>query len=889
MKRRTRDENNWGWPVPAVPTQVIDRVSLLNRLDEVPQRPLTVVTGPAGSGKSVLVAQWCQQRCSLPVAWVQVNRHDGTARLVHKVVTALHDLAGTDPGPPNDGDVGHIIAGQASSLDSATTDLMAELMTGAAECVVVIDDVNRSELAGLVAELALTLERAHGSGIHLIAVGRHAPSPAIIPLRLRGKATHLDAADLELDGAETANVVASYSGITISATTGEHLSKRLEGWMAGAVIVGMSHPGSSECTADELIDAAFDDIDAYVTAEVLSTVDSETQRFLLLSACVDDAIPVLCDLMTGRSDSDRLLNELRQSGVPIKRRGARSGSARYLRPVREVLDAHSARDDPQARAAALRIAADWYSDARRPFDAADCWVRLGQWDQVIGVIMMHLQQILEEDEIGRLSALVDKAPPAVLREHAAIALAGGWVLRMDGRIAAAYELVGIYEPYMTDIGKMVANVVRSGVASWVEDVEGVYDFAVTALAACEVLGDDAVAARPKALPSYMNDSTDTYRILANANALLACSYGGMWEHGPEHLVDLTPATIATLPQPQIVQVRGYRATFLALSGRVAEASAEARAAIALATDSGLLEHRSTADAFYAIGEAQRLALQHDQADDAFAQSRTLAELNARHNLISAIVASRAHRLVDAGQAREAQELIAEHRAGSPQRPPKTLAGMLAAAEARALAADGGHRHALRVLDLAPQTTMTASARVAVSLAAGDLSVARETVANWPVEPTVDSSVRHALALAVVHDMMGERAGANASIRIALVTAADHQLAQPFIEFGPLITRLLRRAGSNDTEPAARDLADHVSALIIGGTVAALAPRFTAREAVVLSHLAQGMSLAEVGKTIHLSVNTVKTHVKAIYRKLGVNTRLEAITAWQSAQPTAVDD
>jgi LuxR family transcriptional regulator, maltose regulon positive regulatory protein len=54
---------------------------------------------------------------------------------------------------------------------------------------------------------------------------------------------------------------------------------------------------------------------------------------------------------------------------------------------------------------------------------------------------------------------------------------------------------------------------------------------------------------------------------------------------------------------------------------------------------------------------------------------------------------------------------------------------------------------------------------------------------------------------------------------------------------------------------------------------------------VLSYLAQGMSLAEVGKTIHLSVNTVKTHVKAIYRKLGVNSRLGAISAWKSAPPS----
>ena len=102
----------------------------------------------------------------------------------------------------------------------------------------------------------------------------------------------------------------------------------------------------------------------------------------------------------------------------------------------------------------------------------------------------------------------------------------------------------------------------------------------------------------------------------DASGLLACAYGGLWEHGPTHLVDLVPTTMATCRATdragprQPCDVPRPRRTSGCRRGR-------GSCRIALATDSGLLEHRSTADAFYALGETHRLALQHDQADDAF--------------------------------------------------------------------------------------------------------------------------------------------------------------------------------------------------------------------------------------------------------------------------------
>ena len=725
MKRRTQDDDQWAWPAPTPPATDVARPHLLARLDEAVHRPLTSITGHAGTGKSVLVAQWCRQRCALPVAWVAVRRHDGVARTVDKVIGALHDLTNTTRAGRR-----HLPA-DASSLDAETADLLTDLVVGAPECVIVLDDVNTAGLVGLVAELAVVLESARSSGVHLIAVGRHAPTPAVLPLRMRGKAAHLGAADLELSTSEVAEVVESNAHVTIREATAQMLAHRLDGWTAGAVIVGMTHPRAPDCDVNELLDAAFDDLDAYVTAEILNPLGADMRRFLMLTACVDEVIPALCDAMTGRTDSERLLNDLRLSGVPIRRRASRAGSSRYLEPVREVLAAHAQRDERADRAAALRIAADWFGAHNRPIEAAECWVRLGAWERVFGA--------------------------------------------------------------------------------------------------------------------------------------------------------------ESLPPARIVQLRGNRATYLALAGRAAEAVAEARAALVVATESGLLDDRCAADAFYALGEGHRLALRHELADEALARSHALAAIEGPHVLTTAIVASRAHRCVDVGDVRGARDVIERHRSARSQRSPKAYLAMLAAGEARALAAEGMHRSALHALDGAASTAMTASCRVATAVAIGDLAMARDTLSRWPAERTVASSVRHELAHAIAHDdPAGGRSMDRASLRAALAAAADHQLAQPFIELGLPVARELRRV-SAETETVAQELVGHILAFVADVSVVAPAPRFTSREAVVLSHITEGMTLAEVADAVHLSVNTVKTHVKSIYRKLGVNTRAEAIRAWQAArQPTASD-
>lgn len=845
---------------PSLPDPLISRAALLVRLDEIARRAVTVVTAPAGVGKSMLLAQWCGERCGLPVLWIDATTmRDDPNGLLTRVVAATR--AAEDR---------HRDA-EAVELPPSAEGHLESVLTGLPEMVVVVDGVDSPPLMDATMTLASAVDRTSSSA-RLVVIGRCSPPPMFAALRVRGRAWQLVMPDLLLTDAEVGEVIAGCSGHQVDDAVVVELARRVEGWLAAAVMIGLSHPGG-RCTADELFAAAADGIEAYVDTAVVAPLAEERQRFVMDTAVVEELIADLCDQLSGRDDSDQLLGRLRNEGFPIVR--DLSGRMRYSRPVRTALDALAQRRNPKRHATRVRAAADWFAARQMPFEAAACLVRLAAWHDVVTVITHHLPKILERDEISRLAGLVKLAPPEVIREQSILALAGAWVLRMDGKVGAAAELLAVYRQYMTDRARMIADVSRASVASWVDNMDAVVAVADVALAACDRLGDDAFDEADSPFPSsYGETNTGEYRTLAHGAAQLACAYGGMWERGEHHRVDIAPNAAANMPQFQLVYLRGVTATFHALSGRAADALLEAYTAVSLAGQMGLLEHRMTADAHYALGEALRLSLRHDEAGEPLAHALRLAELNGRRNLIAAAIAAQAHLDVDAKQPSDALERIAWCRKEYPYRFPATIAGQLSAAEARAMVATGRFSAALSVLERAPATSPVAAVRVAAQLASGDVAGAQATVRNWPGEPTVDATVRRALAAAVICEFTGDRQRV-ALIRTSLQAAAPHRLGQPFIVYGPLTGRLLRQRIVGDDEFARSVhewLAEHTPAS---------SARLTGREAIVMSQIADGLNLPQVAETLHVSVNTVRSHAQAIYRKLGVDNRSDAIRAWRA--------
>lgn len=868
--------------VPPLPRGLVERERVLDLLDGVLDRPLTTMTAPAGYGKSVVAAHWCRQRCPTPVGWLRLGREDkDPALLLKRLAAAVTELTGASLP-----DVDRWPAADWARLDRSTIDRLSEILDGCRDAVLVVDGLRASGPVGLYADVAMALEQAHDCGLHLLAVSRCLPPPSLIALQLRGTVAHVTAADLRLDASEASAVVEAYSGRGVSESTAAELTDRLEGWMAGAVIVALSRPPGDAAT-DDLMIAAADGIGHFVQTEVIDPLPGDVRSFLRRTSGPGELTGQLCDRLTGGSDGEETLHALRAHGLAVFIGSGGSGTFRYHAPLRELLDAHHRRQDSQARDEALRSAASWYADHRQPLDAAEVYARVGDWDAVGAVVMGHAKEIIENDEFGRVAALVTNAPPAVLQQHTEWAVAGAAFLASAGRIAAANEILHYYEPHFTTAKLMVADLVRGDGVAWLDDMTVPVEAAEAALAAADVLGDEH---RYQDLYSGPPSTTDYYRLSAHCKAALACAFAGWWERGRPHLVTIAPDQAASLPHVRYVQFLGERALTLALAGESRKARSEAEQALAAATQAAMADNRQAAAGYWALGETFRLSGATERVGDLLDQALALSRINGRHNLIAGIVASQAHLRVDVGDPSGAMAILDAHRAATAHRPPLTIAGLLAAAEARALAATGEVLLALDLLGREPVTSATAAVEVRIALTVGERARAREALEHWPRERTVLSTVRYGLAKAMLLEVSGSSADASDRIRVALAQASRADLVQPIVDWETAMMRPLRRIGRSEGRSSVAALARRAQVLIEArGTGQA---RFTAQEAAVLAHLGRGLSIPAIAAEMYLSANTVKTYVKAIYRKLGVSSRSEALSIWRASlqgnRPSADD-
>jgi LuxR family transcriptional regulator, maltose regulon positive regulatory protein len=838
---------------------------MLDRLERAMTQPFTWVAAPAGYGKTALLAQWRHRRCRVPSAWISAaampNHDDAVATLV-AAIAALADRPVVDP----------------VDVDRA----LATLLPSCPPSVLVIDGCEDDALTTTVLDLAGRLERAPSSGLRVVVTSRAQRMHALVPLRLRGAAAVLNSRDFVLDATDTAAVINELIPGTLDEPTAQEVAAQLDGWIAGARLLGLAYRSPAKPTADHLFAAARSDLDGYVASEILGRVGDDEQRFLLLTAAVEDPPAALCDVMSGRNDAELLIAHARNHGLPLRRDVEELATLAHLAPVRAALDRIAVRHLPEDRGRAIRAAAGWYSAQGRPFDAAWLFVGVEAWDDAINVIYLHLRPILDSDEISRLADLAGAMPPDLMRERVGLAVGAAYTLRMDGRIAAALELLNVFEPFMSPAGVATANTVRAGAVSHVPDVRMPLAAADAVIQAGEQIEEDWEDAIRRTVPIYSPVIPDTFPAIARSYALLACAYAGLWPLGERYLVDIRPETATSLPQLQVIQRHGSRATFLALGGRASSALGEATAGLAIADSGDMPRHRVAADAYFAVGESLRLMLRYDEAAEALATSLELAEMNTRWNLMAAIVASQAHLAVDRGDDEAARAALESFKRDGYQ-PPATLAGLLAAAEARARGAGGDMAGALQILEEAEWTEATASTLITVLATLGQIGNARAAHQRWPHRDTLDAKVRWHLAAALIHTTAGQRSEADSRFVAALSAAGREQLLQPFVEAAPASLRLLQHVTPAIAPAGAIALATRLRAAPVLAASATALPSLTEQEHKVLGLLAGDLATREIADALHVSVNTVRAHLRSIYRKLGVPSRREAVRAYQAGR------
>jgi LuxR family maltose regulon positive regulatory protein len=338
----------------------------------VEQYPVTVVTAPAGTGKTVLLTEWVHQRPAGSWSWLSCDVIDAdSTRFWTSVIAACAHL-----GDGIGNEARALLTEDPLALDDVVPSLVNDLARLDRAVVLVIDDLHMVP-SRAVAPLGLLVERLP-SAVALVLASRSDPPLPLHRWRVNGLLGELRSDELRFSVTETAQLVAA-NGVELTPDDVTLLTERTEGWAAGVQLAALTlrdHPDPSAFVG--AFAGSDHNVTDYLTGEVLARLDAETVDFLLALATLDEFDADRCRTLTGRHDAADTLEALEAANLFLVRVGTDTGTYRFHQLFREVLRSRLAARDP-ARVKALHAAASkWYEQhgdmaraTRHAIDGAD--------------------------------------------------------------------------------------------------------------------------------------------------------------------------------------------------------------------------------------------------------------------------------------------------------------------------------------------------------------------------------------------------------------------------------------------------------------------------------------------------------------------------------------
>ena len=299
--------------IPAVRPELVSRPRLIERLNERLYRKLTLVSAPAGFGKTTLLSEWVRN-CGCPVAWVSLDERDNDlTRYITYFMAALQTIE-VDMGK---GVLSAFQAPKPPPIESVLTGLLNEIAAVQEPFALVLDDYHVIEAQPIHDALTFLLDHLPPQ-MHLVIATRVDPPLPIARLRGRGQLTELRATDLRFTLDEVAEFLNQVMGLELSAENVAALASRTEGWIAGLQMAAVSMQGREDIASFiRAFTGSSRYILDYLVEEVLQRQTDSVQTFLLQTAILDRLTGPLCDALTGQDDGQVTLDSMERSNLFI--------------------------------------------------------------------------------------------------------------------------------------------------------------------------------------------------------------------------------------------------------------------------------------------------------------------------------------------------------------------------------------------------------------------------------------------------------------------------------------------------------------------------------------------------------------------------------------------
>jgi LuxR family transcriptional regulator, maltose regulon positive regulatory protein len=873
--------------------RLIDRDDLLAALDRAVARKVTVISAPAGSGKTSLLRSWAgrpDQRYR--VAMVQVQRGQQDAQqfwlaLLGAVRRAARRAGEGDAPAATPEFNGAVMAGR----------VLAELQDQRGPVVLVIDDLHELRSPEALAQLGRLLAGLPPQA-HAVLAMRRDQRLRLHRLRLAGELAEIRGADLRFTEREAGELLAA-SGIALSAAGVALLHQRTEGWAAGLRLAAISlagHPDPERFVAE--FSGSDRTVAEYLVAEMLERQPGEVQDLLLATAPLDRVNGELGDLLAGRPGSERILLDLEDANAFVVSLDPGRTWFRYHHLFADLLRLELRRRRPEEVPALHRRAAYWLARHGQVTDAIRHTQAAGDWPDAARLLADHAFSLTLDGQAQSMQALLRAFPPGADQSELALARAGSCLVqgRLDetaAHLAVAQAHARTAPPERRPGLQVAVASLKLSLATRRGDLAGVVEQA-------RFLGSPAAG---HSATGHSAEDTARDREL-RAVALMNLGTVEAWSLGiadaERHLRE--GAVLARqIGRPYLEVSCLAQLGFAAKIHPFAITKARCREAITAAERHGWGAEPLITPALVTLAGAVIWTGDLDEGERWLQRAGRALQADAGpgirvliHIVSGMLQACRGHlrRALEEFRAAEGlrSKLVGSHALAS------QVTGWMLAMQAR-LGRPGEARAFLATLDdERAKSGEIGNARAAIALAEGDPAAALRALRDVldGTAPVVGYlTVTEAQLLAgLAHRELGDQRAAHQAAERALALAEADRPVLPFLmtDSQKLLEALPRRQTAHaalltDILGVMHD-AGHEARHDVGHDVASLAPggqhpsppveELSPGELRVLRYLPTNLSRPEIATELSVSPNTVSTQIRSVYAKLGVRGRSAAV-------------
>ena len=855
-------------------SRLIDRGDLLAVLDRATARKVTIISAPAGSGKTSLLRAWAdrpEQPRRLAVVSVQRDQHDAQQFWL-ALLSAVRQAASTGRAEPP--------AATPDFNGQAIADrVLSELADQRGRLFLVIDDLHELHPPDALAQLTWLLTHLPGD-VHAILATRRDLPLHLHQLRLAGELAEIRAADLRFSDPETRKLLDA-SGIALSEAGAALLHQRTEGWAAGlrlAVISLADHPDPERFVAE--FSGSDRTVAEYLLAEMLDRQPADVQQLLLRTSLLDRVNGELADLLTGRRGSERILLDLEDANAFVISLDPQRTWFRYHHLFADLLRLELRRTLPAEVPALHRRAAEWFIQHGQAVDAIRHTQAAGDWPGAARLLADHSFSLTLDGQTQTIQALLRAFPPGA--DHPELALVRATVDLVQGRLDETTAHLAVAETYAETAPADRQRRLRMAIAALKLSLARRRGHLAGVIEQAKFL------ASPVTGPSDEDIALDSdLRAVALMNLGIIEAWSLALPDAERHLRE--GAVLARrIGRPYLEVACLAQLGFASKIRPFATTRRRCREAIALADRHGWGADPIVAPALVTLAANLAWTGEFDEGDRWL--QRTTRALQTDSGPGIRLLVHIASGMLQAGRGRHhealgeftAAEQLRSQLAGS-HALASQVTGWMLATQARA-GRPGEARASFAALDDERASSgEVGNARAVICLAEGDpaaaLGALRDVLdGTAPVIGNVTLVETHLLA-GLAHRELGDQRAANQEAERALGLAEPDRLVLPFVMTSSV--ELLEALPRHETAHAAllTDILD-----VAGGSSPAAEDQSTPpqtdelspSELRVLRYLPTNLSRPEIASELSVSVNTVNTHVRNIYAKLQARDRSSAV-------------